>query len=111
MVFRDPRRSFNPRLTVGESIAEPLRLERSEPMDELGARIVEVVTAVGLSPDVLQPLPRELIGRRSCSGWRSRARWSRGPSWWCSTSRWRRSISRRAARCWCCSTGCAPISA
>jgi peptide/nickel transport system ATP-binding protein len=60
MVFRDPSVSFNPRLTLGESISEPLRLEQQRLMDELSARIVEVVTAVGLSPDMLGRYPGEL---------------------------------------------------
>ena len=58
-VFPDPRLSFNPRLTVGDSIAEPLQLESQRLMDELSARIVEMINAVGLSPDVLGRLPAE----------------------------------------------------
>lgn len=56
-VFPDPRRAFNPRHTIGESIAEPLQLEMQKSVDELGARIVEVVNAVGLPADVLTRLP------------------------------------------------------
>jgi peptide/nickel transport system ATP-binding protein len=56
-VFPDPVRSFNPRHTVGESIAEPLQLEMQKSVDELGARIVEAVNAVGLPADVLTRLP------------------------------------------------------
>lgn len=58
-VFPDPVRSFNPRHTIGESIAEPLQLEMQRSVDELGARIVEVVNAVSLPADVLTRLPRE----------------------------------------------------
>jgi len=58
-VFPDPVRGFNPRHTVGESIAEPLQLEMQKSVDELGARIVEAVNAVGLPADVLPRLPRE----------------------------------------------------
>ena len=58
-VFPDPRLSFNPRLTVGESIAEPLQLESQRLMDELSARIVEMLGAVGMTPDVLGRLPAE----------------------------------------------------
>jgi peptide/nickel transport system ATP-binding protein len=60
MIFPDPRLSFNPRLTLGESIAEPLRLDRDGLVDELSARIVEVVAAAGLAPGVLQRYPGEL---------------------------------------------------
>ena len=62
LVFQDPFGSFNPRLTVGESIAEPLRLEQGAGLDELGGRIVEVVKAVGLSPDMLERYPHEFSG-------------------------------------------------
>jgi len=58
-VFAEPAGSFNPRHTVGESIAEPLQLEMQKSVDELGARIVEVVRAVGLSPDILTRLPAD----------------------------------------------------
>jgi ABC-type glutathione transport system ATPase component len=58
-VFPNPARAFNPRHTIGESIAEPLQLEMQKSVDELGARIVEVVNAVGLPADVLTRLPRE----------------------------------------------------
>jgi peptide/nickel transport system ATP-binding protein len=62
LVFPNPRGTFNPRLTIGESVAEPLRLEQGAEFDELGRRIVEVVQAVGLSPDMLNRFPRELSG-------------------------------------------------
>ncbi|HVY52858.1 MAG TPA: ATP-binding cassette domain-containing protein, partial [Devosia sp.] len=55
----NPAQAFNPRHTVGESIAEPLQLELQRSLDELGSRIVEVVTAVGLHPDILARLPAE----------------------------------------------------
>jgi peptide/nickel transport system ATP-binding protein len=58
-VFPDPLASFNPRLTMGESIVEPLKLEQGAEVDTLGARITEVVHAVGLSPDVLSRYPHE----------------------------------------------------
>ena len=62
LVFQDPFGSFNPRLTIGESVAEPLRLEQGAEFDELGRRIVEVVQAVGLSPDMLSRYPHEFSG-------------------------------------------------
>ena len=58
-VFNDPARSFNPALTIGESVAEPLRLQPQRPMEELSARIVEIVTAVGLAPEMLDRYPHE----------------------------------------------------
>lgn len=57
MVFQEPRQSFNPRLTVGESVTEPLRLEPQLILEEQADRLVEVVRAAGLSPDVLTRYP------------------------------------------------------
>ena len=62
LVFANPTGTFNPRLTIGESVAEPLRLEQGAEFDDLGRRIVEVVQAVGLSPDMLSRFPHELSG-------------------------------------------------
>lgn len=57
MVFQEPLGSFNPRLTVGESVTEPLRLEPQLILEEQADRLVEVIRAVGLSPDVLTRYP------------------------------------------------------
>ncbi|MHB1104007.1 MAG: ABC transporter ATP-binding protein [Devosia sp.] len=57
MVFQQPRGSFNPRLTVGESVTEPLRLEPQLMLEEQADRLVEVVRAVGLGPDMLTRYP------------------------------------------------------
>jgi peptide/nickel transport system ATP-binding protein len=62
LVFQDPFGSFNPRLTMGESVAEPLRLEQGQPIAALTRRLVEVVTAVGLDPDMLARYPHEFSG-------------------------------------------------
>jgi peptide/nickel transport system ATP-binding protein len=61
-VFPNPLASFNPRLTVGESVVEPLKLEHGAEFDVLGRRIVEVVQAVGLAPDMLERHPHEFTG-------------------------------------------------
>lgn len=58
-VLPDPATSFNPRLTLGESIAEPLGLIAEQQLDELSVRIVETVNAVGLSDDILGRRPHE----------------------------------------------------
>lgn len=57
IVFQRPRESFDPRLTMGESVIEPLRLEPQLILEEQADRLVEVVRAVGLSPDVLTRHP------------------------------------------------------
>ncbi len=59
LVFQDPTRSFDPRLKIGESLAEPLQLEPEHAVDEFARRIVEMITAVGLSADMLERYPHE----------------------------------------------------
>jgi peptide/nickel transport system ATP-binding protein len=58
VVFQDPYASLDPRMTIHEVIAEPLRINnRYEP-----SRIVELLTAVGLSAEVAQRRPTEFSG-------------------------------------------------
>ena len=58
VVFQDPYASLDPRMTVHEVIAEPLRINgRYDP-----ARIVELLGHVGLSPDVALRRPPEFSG-------------------------------------------------
>ena len=59
LIPADPRPGFDPRLSVGESMAEPLQLEMQRSVDELSARIVDVITSVGLSTDVLTRPPKD----------------------------------------------------
>jgi peptide/nickel transport system ATP-binding protein len=62
LVFQDPFGSFDPRLTIGESVAEPMRLEPHRLPVEIHERIEETVEAVGLSPDMLERYPHEFSG-------------------------------------------------
>ena len=62
LVFQDPFGSFDPRLTVGASLAEPLRLEAGLDADAMRARLEASVTAVGLTPAMLQRYPHEFSG-------------------------------------------------
>ncbi len=63
MIFQDPAGSLNPRMTIETSLAEPLtihglRLSRSDRRD----RVIDLLGAVGLSPDLLNRYPHELSG-------------------------------------------------
>lgn len=58
-VFSDPRKAFNPTLPVGVSLTEPLRVEQTLLVEEQADRLVEVVRAVGLEPELLTRLPGE----------------------------------------------------
>ena len=62
MVFQDPHASMNPKLTVGQTIAEVLRVHRLCPKDEIDDRVRELVERVGLTPDLINRKPAGLSG-------------------------------------------------
>jgi ABC-type dipeptide/oligopeptide/nickel transport system ATPase component len=61
-VFQDPASSLNPRLNVGTIISEPLRLHGIGSPAERRSRVDELLTQVGLAPDVARRYPHELSG-------------------------------------------------
>jgi len=63
IVFQDPVRSLNPRLTVKDIIAEGLRASRGKNREEEGGdRIISAADMVGLRKSALSSYPRELSG-------------------------------------------------
>jgi len=62
MVFQDPLSSFNPRQTVADSLAMPLRLHDVCPRAEIPAAVDAALTRVGLSPNFRDRFPHELSG-------------------------------------------------
>ncbi|MEU4519137.1 ABC transporter ATP-binding protein [Amycolatopsis sp. NPDC024027] len=62
VVFQDPLSSLNPRTTVGESVATPLRLHRAAHGSEVDGRVAELLDAVQLSPALASRYPHELSG-------------------------------------------------
>jgi oligopeptide/dipeptide ABC transporter ATP-binding protein len=62
MVFQDPGSSLNPRLTVGQTLAGPLRHHRLCEPDRVRARCEELLDMVGLPPSMLESRPRRLSG-------------------------------------------------
>src|SRR5699024_1136481 len=62
-VFQDPAASFNPHLTVGECIAEPLAVHRSgQKASERRARVEELLESVQLTRGHADRYPHELSG-------------------------------------------------
>ena len=61
-VFQDPWSSLNPRMRAGAIIAEPIVINQPLPKADLKARVVELLSAVGLDPDVLGHYPHEFSG-------------------------------------------------
>lgn len=62
MVFQDPYASLNPRMTVFDTLAEPLRVHRVCPQNEIPRRVSELMTTVGLSPQFRNKYPHEFSG-------------------------------------------------
>nr|WP_190081846.1 oligopeptide/dipeptide ABC transporter ATP-binding protein [Streptomyces longisporoflavus] len=62
LVFQDPSSSLDPRMTVGQIIAEPLRLHGIAKKDAARARTAELLGQVGLRPEHAQRRPHELSG-------------------------------------------------
>jgi oligopeptide transport system ATP-binding protein len=63
IIFQDPQASLNPRMTVGEIVADPLKTL----MPELNARVrrqrvMEMMEAVGLQPEMINRYPHEFSG-------------------------------------------------
>ncbi|UPV73582.1 ABC transporter ATP-binding protein [Halorussus limi] len=65
MIFQDPFESLNPRMTVFQSVVEPLRInDMFGGYNERRERVIEVLNEVGLSPAeaYLNEFPKELSG-------------------------------------------------
>lgn len=63
VVFQDPGGSLDPRMTVGESVAEPLAIhDRSMTASQRRARVAELLDAVKLPADSAGRYPHEFSG-------------------------------------------------
>ncbi|MBU6378172.1 MAG: ATP-binding cassette domain-containing protein [Gammaproteobacteria bacterium] len=63
IVFQDPLASLDPRMTVGEIVAEPLRVHAPQlSRAERRAAVVEILGRVGLPADVVNRYPHEFSG-------------------------------------------------
>lgn len=63
LVFQDPYRSLNPRLTVGEALREPMAAHRLHATErQRQSAVAELLERVGLPPDFSRRYPHELSG-------------------------------------------------
>jgi peptide/nickel transport system ATP-binding protein len=62
MIFQDPFSSLNPRMTVFESITEPLKAHGITDRKQLEARSFELMELVGLAPSYLRRYPHAFSG-------------------------------------------------
>lgn len=61
-IYQDARGSLNPRMTVAELLAEPVRLHGLRERAEIPGRVAELLALVGLPGDVQGKVPSELSG-------------------------------------------------
>jgi oligopeptide transport system ATP-binding protein len=63
MVFQDPYASLNPRMTIGETLAEPVMLHGlRKGRTAIAARVAELLTLVELDPAMAERYPHEFSG-------------------------------------------------
>jgi oligopeptide/dipeptide ABC transporter ATP-binding protein len=62
LIFQDPFASLDPRMTVEQAVAEPLRLHRIVPREQEAARVAELLSRVGLRPELARRWPHEFSG-------------------------------------------------
>lgn len=62
VIFQDPYGSLNPRWTIGDSIAEPLKVHGAWTAGERKNRVEELLLLVGLDPSSVGKYPHEFSG-------------------------------------------------
>jgi len=62
IVFQDPQTSLNPRIRIGEAIAEPILIHKLMEKDKAQARVIELLELVGLKAGYRERWPHELSG-------------------------------------------------
>jgi oligopeptide/dipeptide ABC transporter ATP-binding protein len=62
MVFQDPYASLNPRMTVGQTLGELLRVHHMVPRNEVQRRVRELLELVRLSPHAVDAHPGQFSG-------------------------------------------------
>jgi oligopeptide/dipeptide ABC transporter ATP-binding protein len=65
IIFQDPFSSLNPRKTIGETIAQPLRINKIfNNSKKIKERVLEIMSLVGLEERLINSYPHELDGGR-----------------------------------------------
>ena len=62
MVFQDPFAALNPKMRVGQIVAEPFAIQGGFGRAEIAARVAELMGEVGLDADVLGRYPHAFSG-------------------------------------------------
>ncbi|MCI8887842.1 MAG: ATP-binding cassette domain-containing protein [Hungatella sp.] len=64
MIFQDPMSSLDPRMTVFQTIAEPLVIFKYGSKDKIASRVYEIMDTVGIARRLRDSYPHELDGGR-----------------------------------------------
>ena len=64
IIFQDPYASLDPRMTVAQLIAEPMKIQRTCEGDAVEKRVEELMDTVGLARRFINSYPHELDGGR-----------------------------------------------
>lgn len=62
LIFQDPYASLNPRMTIGDIIAEPIRINKLLPEDQIEDRVTYLLNCVGLANHQRNRYPHEFSG-------------------------------------------------
>lgn len=63
MIFQDPYSSLNPRMSIAETLSEPMRVHKlAADREEIDQRIVDLMNKVNLPPEFVQRYPHEFSG-------------------------------------------------
>ncbi len=62
IIFQDPFASLNPRMTVYDTISEPLKIHKMCEKTDLKDKVVNLLNSVGLQAEVLHHYPHEFSG-------------------------------------------------
>ena len=62
IVFQDPFSTLNPRMTIGDALAEPMLFHGRSTKRDVGARVAQLLTDVGLPERFASRYPHELSG-------------------------------------------------
>jgi oligopeptide/dipeptide ABC transporter ATP-binding protein len=62
VIFQDPFGSLNPRMRIGDAIAEGLQIHQLVPASEIPARVAALLGEVGLDPAMATRYPHEFSG-------------------------------------------------
>lgn len=62
MIFQDPYASLNPRMTIGDIIAEPIMINHLLPAEKVEERVIYLLNCVGLAQHQRNRYPHEFSG-------------------------------------------------